>query len=337
MTESQKSEDTPNYASARIVDQDLIPVIDLANRQDGSKRQILAQKLVSTAEQTGFFYVRNHGVGRRLCEAAFNASRKFFALDDNVKSRIKVNQNQRGWMAQGLTNLEGAGTHDAKEVFFWGYDISPDDPDLKAGVPLVALNQWPDDEAPFLQRDLMPYYNAVLDLGRDILSLLAEGLGQSPEFFKNAYEKPLGRGQLVYYPVMEDDDRTALRFGAAAHSDFGVLTILMQDDLGGLQIKAADGGWIEAPPIPDTFVCNIGDLLELWTNNRLTSTVHRVINKSSKARFSIPIFCDPNSTTVINPQDFDTNAKVNNLSTNAITAGAYIMSKNRKNFAHYKT
>ena len=90
---------------------------------------------------------------------------------------------------------------------------------------------------------------------------------------------------MVYYPAMDQKDHEAERFGAAAHSDFGVLTILMQDDLGGLQIRSADGDWIEAPPIPDTFVCNIGDLLEMWTNSRLTSTLHRVINKSPEVCF----------------------------------------------------
>ena len=323
---------TPFYAKAQSVDQDLIPVIDLSGRDHLETRCDLAQKLVATAENSGFFYISHHGIPKAVCEAAFKASRQFFALDHAVKSKITVDQNQRGWMAQGLTNLEGSATHDAKEVFFWGLDIDQDDAALKAGAPLVALNQWPQDDAPFLKENIMPYYHAVLDLGRDILSLLAEGLGQSPDFFAKAYEKPLGRGQLVYYPAMDGDDHKAERFGAAAHSDFGVLTILMQDDLGGLQIKSADGEWIEAPPIPDTFVCNIGDLLQMWTNNRLTSTLHRVINTSPKSRFSIPVFCDPASMTVINPQDFDPAAPADQIT----TAGAYISGKNRKNFAHYK-
>ena len=328
--------ETPSYAKAQAVDAALTPVIDLSGRDDSKTRARLAKELVATAENSGFFYVSQHGIAKELCTAAFEASRRFFALDAEVKSKITVDQHQRGWMAQGLTNLEGSATHDAKEVFFWGYDIAPDDEDLKAGAPLVALNQWPAEDAPFLKENILPYYHAVLDLGRDILSLLAEGLGQSPDFFAEAYEKPLGRGQLVYYPAMDGDDHKAERFGAAAHSDFGVLTILMQDDLGGLQIKSADGGWIEAPPIPDTFVCNIGDLLEMWTNNRLTSTLHRVINTSPKSRFSIPVFCDPASMTVINPKDFDPKADGGTPRGEITTAGAYISSKNRKNFAHYK-
>lgn len=326
------TERTPSYASAQSIDQDLIPVIDLSNRHDNQARPELARQLVTTAENSGFFYVTNHGIYSDLSDAAFQASRQFFALDQAVKAKITVDQNQRGWMAQGLASLEGSTTHDAKEVFFWGYDIEPDDPDLQADIPMVSVNQWPDDDAPFLKQHLMPYYHAVLELGRDILSLLAEGMGQSSDFFAKAYEKPLGRGQLVYYPALDRADQQVERFGAAAHSDFGVLTILKQDDIGGLQIQSVDGNWIEAPPIADSFVCNIGDLLQMWTNNRLTSTIHRVINASSQSRFSIPIFCDPASLTVIDPKDFDPSSADGFVT----TAGEYISGKNRKNFTHYK-
>lgn len=112
-----------------------------------------------------------------------------------------------------------------------------------------------------------------------------------------------------------------------------MLTVLLQDNLGGLQVLNSAGTWIEAAPIADTFVCNIGDLLELWTNGQLISTRHRVINRSPKARFSIPIFCDPASETIVNPRDFDRNADTEALP--AVAAGAYIMGKNRANFSHY--
>lgn len=320
-----------DYAKAKKVDSTSIPVIDVSGRHDALSRPQLIQKLLTTAEDTGFFYVSNHGIPRDICDQAFDASRRFFALPVASKEKITVDQYQRGWMQKGLTSLEGSATHDSKEVFFWGYDIAEDDPDLLAGQAMVAVNQWPDDDAPFLKDNVMPYYDAVLDLGRDLMALLAEGLGQDREFFSESYEKPLGRGQLVYYPPMDISDHKAQRFGAAAHTDFGVLTILMQDDLGGLQIRAKDGDWIEAPPVPDTFVCNIGDLLQMWTNGRLTSTLHRVINRREKARFSIPIFFDPASTTVINPQEFDDTASSDAMT----TAGEYIQAKNKRNFSHY--
>lgn len=323
---------TPDYAWAESVDREAIPVIDLAGRHKADGRVQIIERLMAAAEDTGFFYISGHDIPKIYREAAFEASKRFFALPPATKEEIAVDQYQRGWMKQGLTNLEGAASYDAKEVFFWGYDIKDDDPDLMAGLPMVALNQWPDDNAPFLKEALLPYYHAVLELGGDVMALLAEGLGQAADFFQSAYQKPLGRGQLVYYPPMDVDDHEAQRFGAAAHTDFGVLTILMQDGLGGLQIQSKDGQWIEAMPIPDTFVCNIGDLLQLWTNGRLTSTVHRVINRSQKARFSIPIFFDPASSAIVNPQDFDPGASAEQ----AIMAGEYISHKNRRNFSHYE-
>jgi isopenicillin N synthase-like dioxygenase len=261
------------------------------------------------------------------------ASRAFFALDEAVKARIAIDGHQRGWMAQGLANLEGSKTHDAKEVFFWGREVAADDPDVLAGLPLVHPNQWPDGAAPFLRTGILPYYRAVMALGLRILECLAIGLDADPAIFTRAYDRPLGRGQLVYYPAIGEADIRAERFGAAAHTDFGVLTILQQDSLGGLQVLNRSGDWIEAMPIEDTFVCNIGDLLERWTNGRLVSTRHRVLNRSGRSRYSIPIFCDPASDAVVDPRDFDRHADIEALP--PIEAGAYIMGKNRRNFSHY--
>ena len=263
------------------------------------------------------------------------AGRSFFELPEAAKAGIAVDRHQRGWMAQGLANLEGSATHDAKEVFFWGRDVDADDEQVKAGLPLVHPNQWPDETAPFLRAGILPYYKAVMALGLRILECLAIGLDVNPGIFTRAYHRPLGRGQLVYYPAIGEADIEAERFGAAAHTDFGVLTILQQDSLGGLQVLNRSGDWIEAMPIEDTFVCNIGDLLERWTNGRLVSTRHRVLNRSGRSRYSIPIFCDPASDAVVDPRDFDKHADIEALP--PIEAGAYIMGKNRRNFSHYES
>ena len=325
--------ETPDYAAARTVDFSEIPVIDLGDIERPEGHHRIAAELVDTAARIGFFYVSGHGIPPALRAEAMAASRAFFALDETVKGRVAINGHQRGWMAQGLANLEGAATHDAKEVFFWGREVAADDPDVLAGLPLVHPNQWPDGEGAFLRDGILPYYEAVMALGRRILTCLAGGLGIDPQVVERAYERPLGRGQLVYYPALDAADVAAQRFGAAEHSDFGVLTILQQDDLGGLQVRNRSGDWIEALPIENTFVCNIGDLLERWTNGRLVSTPHRVLNRSGRSRFSIPIFCDPASDAVIDPRDFDPAADIDTLP--PIAAGAYIAGKNRRNFSHY--
>lgn len=324
---------TPAYATATAVTADQIPVIDLTGSDTARGRDAIGAALVRSASEIGFFYVTGHGVPQQLCDDAMKASRSFFDLPETAKASIAIDRHQRGWMAQGLANLEGSATHDAKEVFFWGRDVGEDDPDVKAGLPLVHPNQWPDETAPFLQQGILPYYQAVMTLGGTILDCLARGLGADPRIFARAYDKPLGRGQLVYYPAIDSADIAAERFGAAPHTDFGVLTILQQDSLGGLQVLNRDGTWIEAMPIAGTFVCNIGDLLERWTNGRLSSTRHRVLNRSGRSRFSIPIFCDPASDALIDPRDFDPQADINAVK--PIMAGDYIMGKNRRNFSHY--
>ncbi|MFK7902694.1 MAG: isopenicillin N synthase family dioxygenase [Nitratireductor sp.] len=321
-----------NFANAKTTSFDAIPVIDLSDigTEDGFAK--IAEELVHTAKTVGFFYIKGHGISSELMAQAFGASKRFFELPVEQKSSISVDTNQRGWMGEGMTKLEGSKTHDSKEVFFWGYEVEKDDPDVLAGVPMVFPNQWPDEVAPFLKRDLAPYYQGVIDLSKTVLSALAVGLGKNRDFFDAAYEKPLARAQLVYYPPMGKDDEAEQRFGAASHTDFGVLTVLMQDMQGGLQVLNQDDEWIEAPPIEGAFVCNIGDLLERWTNGELVSTKHRVINRNKTARYSIPVFCDPSSQTIIDPNDFS-NEKSNY---ELISAGEHIAGRNSKNFTQYK-
>ena len=324
-----------DYASAQVADFTTIPVIDMPDLDvhkglDNSDFDLFAEALMSAATDVGFFYLRNHGVSEDLREQAMAASRRFFELPDDVKQKIAVNGDQRGWMAKGGAVLQGAETFDAKEIFFWGWESDG----MDISLPLVAKNQWPDQEAQFLKADLLPYYHAVLKLSEVVLAALAVGLGKSADFFTPFYHTPLGRGQLVYYPPTTVSDRTARRFGAAAHADFGVLTILCQDNLGGLQVQNKSGDWIEAPPVENSFVCNIGDMLSYWTGGRLASTIHRVINKTDKARFSIPIFCDPSSDAVIDPAVFCETAQADIAP--AIQAGDFIQSRNQRNFTHYQ-
>lgn len=324
-----------DYASAETTDFTSIPIIDMPDLDadtglNSPEFFIFAQALMSAATEVGFFYLRNHGVPENLREQAMAASRRFFALPEDIKQKIAVNSDQRGWMAKGGAVLQGAETFDAKEIFFWGWESEQ----MDTSLPLVAPNQWPDDEAAFLKAEIMAYYTAVLGLSKVVLAGLAAGLGKPADFFTPFYLNPLGRGQLVYYPPSTSADRAARRFGAAAHADFGVLTILFQDNLGGLQVRNRSGDWIEAPPVDNSFVCNIGDMLSYWTGGRLASTIHRVINRTDQARFSIPIFCDPSSDTVIDPGVFAESAKAE--CGPAVQAGQFIQSRNQRNFTHYQ-
>ena len=226
-------------------------------------------------------------------------------------------------------------TYDLKEIFFFG----PEDwaerlLAKREQLPLVADNLWPQDMPDFKDK-AMRYYDAVCELGDQILKAIAVGMGEQEDFFAKRYTSPLGRCQMVYYPPSSHEDEAELRFGAAAHTDFGVLTLLLQDNSGGLQVLNKQDIWVEAPPIDNTFVCNIGDLLHRWSNDYLVSNLHRVINRSGHERYSMPIFFDPDPDTIIDPKDFKRN-QGQATKYEAISVADYIDSKNRKAFGQYK-
>ncbi|MFK7967091.1 MAG: isopenicillin N synthase family dioxygenase [Burkholderiaceae bacterium] len=324
---------TADFAAARTTGAAEIQVINIAALLEGGDTTEIASAIHDAATRVGFFYLSGHGIPQHLMNQAFAVTEDFFALPKVDKASIAVNTNQRGWMAPGMSKMQGAATHDLKEVFFWGTEVAPDHPDLLADKPLVAENQWPDEAFPRLRADLTPYYLAVCDVGRKVLSAIAAGFGASENFFEPHYEFPLARGQLVYYPPSTVGDEAEKRFGVAPHTDFGVLTLLLQDTSGGLQVRTRDGQWIEAPPIPGTLVCNIGDLLQRWSNDRFRSTVHRVINRSGNARYSIPIFLDPNSDAVVDPRDLGADTP-HHL---PVVAGKHIAARNRRSFKQYQS
>jgi isopenicillin N synthase-like dioxygenase len=312
---------------------DGLPVIDLSSVSSPEDRKAIGKQLVASVETIGFFYVVGHSIDPTLTKNAFDSSREFFSLTEDQKQTVAVNQAQRGWMRKGLTRLEGSASADVKEVFFWGREVSENDPDVLQKLPLVSPNQWPELILPNFKANILEYYQTVMALGSSLLECIACGLDQNPEVFREKYTKPLGRGQLVYYPPISADDLACNSYSAAPHTDFGVLTILLQDSLGGLQARHQNGKWIDVPPIEGSFICNIGDLLERWTNGRLKSTVHRVLNTSGKERLSIPVFFDPNSDAWIDPRDFETSQNESILP--PVKAGEYISGKNHRNFLHY--
>jgi isopenicillin N synthase-like dioxygenase len=319
-----------DFAAARTISE--IPVIDVSSAMDGTDLAKVARDIHSPATGSGFFYIKNHGIDPTLMTQAFQVTKDFFDSPHDIKETIAVNTDQRGWMKTGMSRLAGSKTHDLKEVFFWGAETAPDDPDLCK--PLVAVNQWPSDAFPRLQKEITPYYEAVCQVGRTLMSALALSLGQPEDFFNVAYAKPLARGQLVYYPPSSEADEAEERFGVAPHTDFGVLTLLLQDQSGGLQVCAKSGDWVEAPPLEGTIVCNIGDLLARWSNDRFASTLHRVINRTQNARYSIPVFFDPASDTMVDPRDLGVAADA--CKYDPVKAGSHIAARNSKSFAQFR-
>jgi isopenicillin N synthase-like dioxygenase len=320
-----------SYASAKAIDAGSIPVIDMEPLAGADRAAVAAvgRALLDAAESVGFFYVRNHGVPQPLVDRAFALSRRFFALPAENKQRVRINAIHRGFLAIGGARMYETARVDLKESFIWGPELGRDDPDVAAGKPLMGPNQWP-AELPELGPALTDYADAVMACARSLLRGFAVSLGLDADFFRGRFAKPLARCSLIYYPPQPPDSGSD-QFGVAPHTDYGGLTLLNQDDTGGLQVHTRSGEWVTAVPIPGTFVVNVGDLMARWTNDRFVSTPHRVVNSSGRARYSMALFFDPSFDTVIDPRDLRPDGSALYP---PVTCGEYIVSRFNKAFAY---
>jgi isopenicillin N synthase-like dioxygenase len=320
-----------SYAPATLIDAAVIPVIDMT-LLSGSDVEALAsvgRELQEAAARIGFFYVRNHGVARPLLERVYALSRQFFLLPTEVKNNVRINALHRGFLAIGEARMYDTARVDLKESFIWGPELGPDDPDVRAGKPLMGANQWP-PSLPELAPALLAYSAAVMECGRTLLRGFAVSLGLAPDFFRQKFAKPLARCSLIYYPP-QPPESGGEQFGVAPHTDYGGLTLLSQDDTGGLQIQTRAGEWVMAAPIPDTFVVNVGDLMARWSNDRFASTPHRVVNSSGRARYSVGVFFDPAFDTVIDPSELRPPGPPLYP---PVTCGEYIVGRLKKSFSY---
>lgn len=290
-----------NYAQARAIDLDAIPVIDLSGLVGEGDAALLsvADALTRAAEGTGFFYVRNHGIDQAVIDLMFTTAHAFFALPLEEKQAVAVNKHHRGFIRIGEAKMYASAKVDLKESFVWGLDVEADDPDYLAGNKMIGPNRWP-ASPPGMRAQLVAYMAACNALGIRLLRAFATSLGIDRDYFVHRFDRPISRGSLIYYPPQEPDMGED-QFGVAPHTDYGCLALLYQDDAGGLQVRGRDGDWIMAPPIPGTFVVNVGDLLARWTNDRFASTPHRVVNASGRTRYSVAVFVDPDHDTRIEP------------------------------------
>lgn len=308
-----------------------LPIIDLAPLHTGRNEafQAVAEEISSACALSGFFYVRGHAIPADAIENLRETARTFFAQPESEKRQIAINQHNRGYLGPGEARMRGAAKTDMKEVFFWGRDLPADDPDVLAGIPLCGPNLWP-HTPPAFREHVLAYSEAVGRTGDLLLQAIAVSLGAERGFFTSRYERPMLRGQLIHYPPLPDDAPDD-QFGVAPHSDFGCITLLLQQTAG-LEVLARNGEWIAAPPLPETLVINIGDLLERWSNNRLPSTRHRVRNQSRDGRYSIAMFYDPSPRAVVDPRDLGAPEPA---AFAPVEAADYVLGRNKGAFAHY--
>jgi isopenicillin N synthase-like dioxygenase len=280
-------------------DPDQVPVIDVSPlfSSDTARITAVAEQIRQASVNIGFFYVKAHNISPELLDAVQMASKYFFSLPESVKRSIQVNQAHRGYVPFAQTTQPGRKFADLKESFNFAFPFTADDPLVLEGKTLIGLNQWLEGELAW-RRILERYYLEIFELGQKILEAFALTLKLPTNFFRERYKRPLVRARLLHYPPQEADHGDE-QFGAAEHTDYGAITILWQDGIGGLQVKNRSGQWIDTKPIENTFVINIGDMLERWSNHLFVSTPHRVMNRSGQERYSIPVFYDPDYEAVI--------------------------------------
>ena len=280
---------------ARAARRGEIPLIDVSClfRKDRDAMESCAGQIGSACERIGFFYITNHGVSAKTVDDALAQSRRFFDQPKSFKRRLLFDQNDRGYKGPGNIIVPGY-PPDHKEVLDLGVDLPVDHPDVIAGKPFHGPNQWP--AIPGFREALMVYYREVKKLCHEMLRLFALALDLNEAFFLPFHDNAHVTWRIMrYFP----GDYTKGQYGTAPHTDFGTITLLYQDDLGGLEVYSRDGEWICAPHIPGTFIVNIGDLMACWSNDRFTSTAHRVLNRSGRDRYSIPMFYNPDFDTVV--------------------------------------
>jgi isopenicillin N synthase-like dioxygenase len=217
------------------------------------------------------------------------ASRRFFALPEPEKMRIAMARGGRAW--RGFFPVGGeltSGRPDIKEGVYFGEELGPSDPRVKAGLPLHGANLFP-DAVPELKPAVMAFMSQAERSAHAIMEGVAVSLGLDAQYFRKAYTaQPTMLFRIFHYPASTPEKG----WGVGEHTDYGLLTLLAQDDIGGLEVKTSHG-WINAPPIPGALVCNIGDMLDRLTGGAYRSTPHRVLNASGRSRLSFPFFFDP--------------------------------------------
>ncbi|MEP0942100.1 MAG: 2OG-Fe(II) oxygenase family protein [Rhizobiaceae bacterium] len=282
-----------------------IPVLDVAaiHGDDLAAKQTLADQFAHVYGTTGFGYVANHGIPDQLIDNVFAASQRFHNASQPTKMAVELNHLHRGYIPINTSTDVNSKLADVKkpnqsESFMVMREDGLESLQVTAGDYLAGPNQWPD--LTDFQQHVAAYNEAMSGLAFKLVEIVALALGTDPQDLQCNFAPPTTWLRLLYYPPAPPIDDPDL-YGSAPHTDFGFLTILAQDDIGGLQVQTPAGNWVDAPRITGTFVVNVGDMLHRWSNGQLKSTPHRVINRSGQPRYSCPFFYDPNVATDIAP------------------------------------
>ena len=275
-----------------------IPVIDVGPvlRDEPGALDRVAAEVRRASERVGFFYLAGHGVPAALIDAAFQASREFHAIPLAEKLRLRINENNIGYLPVNESKQNASQVHKAtrpnyNESFFISHDRSPDHPDVAAGLPLRGMNQWPDGHDG-MRTAMVRYFKTMEALGERLLPVLARALDLPPDWFAPFFQDEAHINlRFLHYPPQETDD--AEQFGQGPHTDNSFITMLAREDVPGLAVRLPSGEWMAPPVIEGTFLVNLGNIMKRWSNDRFHSTPHGVLNDSGQDRYSIAFFYSP--------------------------------------------
>ena len=274
-----------------------IPSLDLADFTSGDqqKKEKFVQDLGEAFQNIGFVAIKNHGLSDELTQKLYESVKKFFDLPDAVKQQYENPElaGQRGYIGKGKEHAKGRNTGDLKEFYHVGQEL----PAAELQAENYPDNIWP-EEVPDFKETTLTAYRALEKAGQSMLQAIALYLGLAKSYFDDkVYHGNSILRQIHYFPIENPDSVPADAVRAAEHGDINLITLLMGASADGLQVLRRDGKWIPITALPDQVVVNVGDMLSRHTNNKLKSTIHRVVNPPRElmhtSRYSIPFFMHP--------------------------------------------
>jgi isopenicillin N synthase-like dioxygenase len=278
-----------------------IPSVDLADflSNDPNRKQKFVNEIGKAYEEIGFVSLKNHFLSDQLVEDLYKEIKAFFTLSEATKKGYEIPGlgGQRGYVSFGKEHAKGKKEGDLKEFWHFGQEPAEDAKLIDEYPDNVIVNELPD-----FNKTGMEAYRMLEKTGIYVLRALALYIGMDEHYFDHWATNGNSILRPIHYPPITTEPKGAVRAGA--HGDINLITLLMGASSGGLQVLRMDGEWIDAIPQDDELVINVGDMLERHTNNKLRSTIHRVVNPPKeewgKPRFSIPFFMHPRSDMKLN-------------------------------------
>lgn len=275
-----------------------LPLIDYSNlvSEQPELRQSEIIKLDKACREVGFIYLINHDIPQQLITDLQTEAKAYFSQPSALKKKIDIakSPNHRGYGSIGEENLEGS-EKDWKETFDMALDFDPEHPLVAKYPKMYGPNRYPDSLETI--QTLKSYYQAAFSVSQNVLKAMALGLQLQENFFTQYFNDHVTVLRMIHYPPRPNESHEN---GAGAHTDYGCITLLLQDDVGGLEVQATNGNWVKAEPLEGSLVINIGDLMQRWSNDKYRSTAHRVrASQESCHRYSFPFFVEPDYETLV--------------------------------------